>query len=83
MISIIMIRKFVDRNSELDFLEKSHEKKGLQVIVIYGRRRTGKTELIKQFIEKKDAIYFLADQRGEIKNVERLTKALKQILQIS
>jgi len=82
MISIIMIRKFVDRNSELDFLEKSHEKKGLQVIVIYGRRRTGKTELIKQFIEKKDAIYFLADQRGETKNVKRFTENISEFFDL-
>jgi len=74
---IIMIRKFVDRSSELNFLEDSYKKGGLQVIIIYGRRRVGKTELIKHFIEGKDNIYFLADQRGTEKNLERFTHAIQ------
>jgi AAA+ ATPase superfamily predicted ATPase len=72
-----MILKFIGRNVELDFLEKAYAKKGLQVIVVYGRRRSGKTELIKKFIEQKEAIYFLADQRGTEKNIERFTKDIE------
>jgi Predicted ATPase (AAA+ superfamily) len=73
-----MIRKFVDRSSELNFPEDSYKKDGLQVVVIYGRRRVGKTELIKRFIEDKDnTIYFLADQRGTEKNLERFTRAVQ------
>jgi len=47
-----MIQRFVDRESELDFLEKSYFKNTAQFIILYGRRRIGKTELIKKFIEK-------------------------------
>ena len=46
MISIIVIRKFVDRTSKLDFLEKSHETKG---VLSYKNpphgRRTGQIKL--------------------------------------
>ena len=31
-----MIPKFIDRKSELEFLEKSHKKKGLHLIVRLG-----------------------------------------------
>ena len=34
-----------------------------QFFIIYGKRRVGKTELIKQFIKDKPALYFLADKR--------------------
>ncbi len=73
-----MFRKFVNRKSELDFLNKKAKEKGLQVIIIYGRRRVGKTELIKEFIKNKEAIYFLADKRGTNKNLERFADILQE-----
>ena len=66
-----MFRKFFDREHELEFLNRKYKEKGLQVIATYGRRRVGKTSLIKEFIKNKDAIYYLADSRGTRKNLER------------
>lgn len=66
-----MIRKFLDRKRELEFLEKQYETPGKQLIILYGRRRVGKTELIKEFISDKPSIYFLADQRGTTSNARR------------
>lgn len=64
--------RFIDRENELKSLgEKWHEKKP-HFIILYGRRRVGKTELIKQFIKGKKAIYFLADQRNEIEQLKEL-----------
>ena len=44
-------------------MENKWLEKKSNFIVIYGKRRVGKTELIKQFIKDKNAIYFLADKR--------------------
>ncbi|MFP4559126.1 MAG: ATP-binding protein [Archaeoglobaceae archaeon] len=62
--------RFIDRERELEFLENNFsEQKSL--VVIYGRRRVGKTELVKKFSEDKNLIYFLADKRGTLINAER------------
>jgi hypothetical protein len=55
--------KFINRHEELAFLENKWLEKKSNFVVIYGKRRVGKTELIKQFIKNKNAIYFLADKR--------------------
>jgi AAA+ ATPase superfamily predicted ATPase len=44
--------------------------------VIYGRRRTGKTTLIKEFIKNKNSFYFFADKQSEIIQIERLKKQI-------
>ncbi len=75
---INMIRKFVDRKEELDFLEERYENLEKQLIILYGRRRIGKTELIKKFISDKPSIYFLADQRGTTSNASRFTQKIVQ-----
>jgi AAA+ ATPase superfamily predicted ATPase len=41
---------FINREKELAALEKFWKEDDAQLIVIYGKRRIGKTELIKQFI---------------------------------
>ncbi|WP_372883470.1 ATP-binding protein [Pyrococcus kukulkanii] len=42
-IRLIMFQQFVDRKRELEELEKSWESDKPELIVIYGRRRVGKT----------------------------------------
>lgn len=63
-----MTTKFVNRNSELEFLNDEYEKKRSSFIVIYGRRRIGKTSLIRQFIKDKPSIYFLSSEEMETQN---------------
>ncbi|WPX07862.1 ATP-binding protein [Anaerocellum danielii] len=63
------MKKFVDREVELQFLESQFSQNGPALVVIYGRRRVGKTALIKQFIKNKKAIYFLATEEVESQNI--------------
>ncbi len=53
-----MISKFINREKEIEILEKEWIK-GNSLIIIYGRRRIGKTELIKQFIKNKPHISYI------------------------
>ncbi len=64
--------RFIDREEELKFLNNQYEKKSSSLIILYGRRRTGKTSLIKQFGKNKDMIYFLATEESEVQNREML-----------
>jgi len=41
---ILMLQQFVDRNQELDFLEKKYLENSAQLIIIYGRRRYSKAQ---------------------------------------
>ncbi len=58
-----MILKFINRKTELDALEKAYLSPHPEFFVIYGRRRIGKTELMKRFTEKKSHFYFLAKKQ--------------------
>ena len=67
---------FVNRTSELATLNKLHAASGFQFVPIYGRRRIGKTRLVREFIRGKKAIYFLADSVSETEQLKNLGRAL-------
>ena len=61
---------FIGRTSELATLNAELER-GSGFVVIYGRRRVGKTTLIKEFIKDKRAFYFLATTESEAQSMKR------------
>jgi len=67
---------FVDREKELEFLEEKFRKGKPELIILYGRRRVGKTFLIKKFIEGKKAIYYLATNEKEEKQAKEISLIL-------
>lgn len=48
-----MYQPFIGRKEELDALEKLYETEGFQMMVVYGRRRIGKSTLLSHFIRGK------------------------------
>ena len=51
---------FANRIEELESIKEALASKKPEFVVIYGRRRVGKTELLKQILSiRKDAVYFL------------------------
>ncbi len=52
-------QNFVGRFQELELLQNSFVSGKAQFIPIYGRRRTGKSELVLQFIKNKTSIYYV------------------------
>ena len=53
--------EFVDRISEQERLKKAMGSAGAKFLVVYGRRRCGKSRLIRQVLSARD-LYFMADQ---------------------
>ena len=49
---------FIGRKQELQFLEDKYNSKGGQLIVLYGRRRVGKTETLRKFCKGKKHIFY-------------------------
>ncbi len=58
-----MLLKFINRKIELQALEQAYGSPRAEFFVIYGRRRIGKTELLKQFSKDKTHFYYLAKKQ--------------------
>ena len=72
--------KFIGRQRELESLEREYQKDS-SFVVIYGRRRVGKTTLIKEFIKGKLAFYFLATEEVESQSIKRLSGVVSRVTQ--
>jgi uncharacterized protein len=59
------MERFVNRYEELAFLEREYNRKGSSLVIIYGRRRVGKTALIREFIKNKESLYYLATEESD------------------
>jgi AAA+ ATPase superfamily predicted ATPase len=69
---------FFGRMREQEILEKMYNKSGFALLVVYGRRRIGKTTLISQFIKGKPAIFFSAQESNDRINLETFSRLLYQ-----
>jgi len=72
--------RFIDREDELDTLRKLYRSDKFEFISIIGRRRVGKTELIKKALEENDGIYIYIslsdDKQLRLHIAERLNDKL-------
>ena len=62
------MKRFVDREQEMTTLQREYGRDGSSLVVLYGRRRVGKTTLISEFIRDKKALFFLASEESESQN---------------
>jgi uncharacterized protein len=57
------------RTAELKYLQNYYDKEGSQLVILYGRKNVGKTELIKEFCKDKSFTYYLAKPCSEQEQV--------------
>jgi AAA+ ATPase superfamily predicted ATPase len=69
---------FVGRTEELQGLDSLYAKGGFQLIVVYGRRRIGKTTLLSQFAKKKPTVFFTTQESNDRENLKLFSRALYQ-----
>lgn len=70
------MNKFVGRKIELKNLNSMYASSTFEMAVVYGRRRVGKTSLIKQFISDKPAIYVQGVEATAETNLQFLSSAI-------
>lgn len=68
---------FIGRGEELRTLQNDY-RNGNGFVVVYGRRRVGKTTLIKEFMKDKCAFYFLATTESEPQSMKRFATMLSR-----
>ena len=65
---------FIGRERELASLNQLYTSERFEFVVIYGRRRVGKTALINRFIKEKNAIYFMGVESNAKQNLENFSR---------
>jgi len=71
--------EFINRERELETIKKEHDSGKAGLLIVYGRRRVGKTELLKYFFKDKNHLYFLADMQKEEKLLEIFSEIARRI----
>ncbi|RRF94552.1 MAG: ATP-binding protein [Coriobacteriaceae bacterium] len=67
---------FVGRELELAELERLYAKGGFQMVVLYGRRRVGKTALTAEFAKDKPALVFTAKVQSDALNLADFSRSI-------
>ncbi len=65
---------FIDRQQELAVLNERYARKGAEFIILYGRRRIGKSELIEQFLKTTRGIRFLAREESKHLQLKKISR---------
>lgn len=71
---------FIGRKEELGILEECYASKKFQMVGLYGRRRVGKTELLKEFSRDKNVIFYSAEESTEKGNMEKFSEIVSGFL---
>jgi len=70
---------FTGRDKELKELDLLHKTKKYQMVIIYGRRRIGKSTLINQFTKDKRSVFFTAAEVDSRRNLEAFSRAIMRL----
>ena len=67
---------FVGRERELKKLNLMYQSNQFEFAVLYGRRRVGKTTLIREFMKEKPGVYYISVEGTKREKISGLSKAL-------
>jgi len=67
---------FYNRIEEIDALRSTFNSPQSELFVVYGRRRVGKTALLKEFCADRPHIYYLAAQEAESRQREKFVEQI-------
>lgn len=67
----------IGREYELECLNKLYNSNKFEFLVLYGRRRIGKTTLLTEFAKKHNCLYFLSQEKNTTLNLSEFAKLTK------
>ncbi len=73
--------RFVDRKQELNALDNAHRRESAELIILFGRRRVGKTRLLTYFLETRQIqqpLYWMATTHSAAVQLRDFSQALLQ-----
>lgn len=68
---------FLRRQEELTLLKQLYESEKFEFLVLYGRRRVGKTSLLQHFCKEHKAVFFSAQEKNDALNLEDFSKTIQ------
>ena len=68
----------IGREKELNMLEKLYQTDTFQFLVMYGRRRIGKTTILQEFANQHDVIFFSAQEKNDALNLEDFSEVAQR-----
>lgn len=67
---------FINRKKEIELLEKLYREKKPKLIILYGKRRVGKTELLNEFSRRHNALYLAARQESSQSQIRKMSSEI-------
>lgn len=72
--------RFIGREPELKALQKEFAQKRPSLLIVYGRRRVGKSRLLQEAVSGRPFIYFQASRETSVLNIEALKRTIAAVL---
>jgi len=83
MIMVIIITGFIDREEELKVLRERLRSNRFELVVVYGRRRVGKTRLVLESVKGSEYVYYLAVEGDNLRCFKRVASRVVPELRYS
>ena len=71
---------FIGREEELDFLSKLYNSERFEFLILYGRRRIGKTFLLEKFAKLHKCIFYSALEKNDAMNLKDFSELVQRSL---
>lgn len=68
----------IGRQQEMEQLEKLYQRKQFEFLIMYGRRRIGKTTILQEFSKKHNTLFFSAQEKNDALNLQDFSKLVQQ-----
>jgi len=68
----------IGRQQEMEQLEKMYQAETFEFLIMYGRRRIGKTTILQEFSKKHNTLFFSAQEKNDALNLQDFSKLVQQ-----